>query len=162
MRLPEQTPYPNYLRLESRNSQGHINRVCRIDDNRLVFQQAAIVENNKLEAVDCFQFLAMVLKAAQKFCAHVAFYGDISVGLNIANVKNLGLAFPRKIRIGDDYKSDQWQQISISRTLHFDDFTNLSQTIQGMFSEFCRFFHLALDSKIIEKIVQEYFMSLLM
>jgi len=161
MRLSEQMPYPSYLRLESRNSEGQITRVCRIDDNRLVFQKAAGVEKDKLDAFECFQFLAMVLKAAQKFCIHVAFYGDISVGLNIANVRGLSLAFPRKRRIWDNYKSD-WGDISISRTLHFDDFSNLSQTIQGMFSEFCRFFHLALDSKIIEEIVEEYFMSLLM
>jgi hypothetical protein len=106
MRLSEQTPYPNYLRLESRNSQGQVTRVCRIDHDRLVFQKAADVKNNMLEAFECFQFLAMVLKAAQKFCAHVAFYGDISVGLNIANVKSISLVFPRNIKIWDDYKSE--------------------------------------------------------
>jgi len=160
MRLSEQTPYPNYLRLESRNSQGQVTRVCRIDDDRLVFQKPANAKNNRLEAFECFKFLAKVLKAAQKFCAHVAFYGDISVGLNVANVRSLSLAFPRNRRIWDDYKSE-WQQISISRTLHFDDFPNLSQTIQGMFSEFCRVFHLALDSETIEEIVEEFFMPLL-
>jgi hypothetical protein len=156
MRLSEQTPYPNYLQLLSRNSQGQITRACRIDDDRLVFQKTADVEGSALQAFECFQFLSQVLKASQEFCAHVAFYGDISFGLNIENVKGLSLAFPRNWRLDDDYKSED-KTISISRTIRFDDFANLPQTIQGMFGEFCRFFHLALDSKTIEAIVEEFF-----
>ena len=160
MRLSEQTPYPHYLSLESRNSQGQITRVCRIDDDCLIFQKAAIVEKNMLEAFECFQFLTMVLKATQKFCAHVAFYGDISFGLNIENTQNLSLGFPPNRRLWDDYKCEL-KTISVSRSIRFDDFSNLSRIIQSMFGEFCRFFHLALDSKIIEEIVEEYFLPLL-
>jgi len=104
--------------------------------------------------------LAKTLKAVQKFCTHVGFYGDISFGLNIQNVRSIGLAFPLNRRLWDDYTCE-WDLISVSRTTHFDDLTNLSQTIQGMFREFCRSFHLALDSKIIEEIVEETFMPLL-
>ena len=160
MRLSEKTPYPNGLRLESRNSQGQLTRVCRIDDDRWIFQRTASLESNKLEAFESFDFLAKVLKAARKFCAHVAFYGDISFGLNIQDTQSLSLVFPPNRRLGDDYKCE-WKTISISRTLRYDDLASLSQTLQGMFSEFCRSFHLALDSKIIEEIVEESFMPVL-
>ena len=160
MTLSEQIPYPNYLQLLSRNSQGQITRACQIDNDRLVFQKTADVEGSGLQAIECFQFLAQVLKAGREFCAHVAFYGDISFGLNIEDTKSLSIAFPRNLRLYDDYRSE-WKTISISRTIRFDDFGNLSQTIQGMFGEFCRFFHLALDSKTIEAIVEEYFMPCL-
>lgn len=160
MTLSEQIPYPNYLLLLSRNSQGQITRACRIDSDRLVFQRTAHVDGSRLQAIECFQFLSQVLKAGQEFCAHFAFYGDISFGLNIENTESLSLAIPRIRWLDDDCKSE-WKTISISRTIRFDDFANLSQTIQGMFGEFCRFFHLALDSKAIESIVEEFFMPLL-
>lgn len=157
--LNEQKPYPNYLQLLNRNSQGQITRACRIDNDRILFQKQAEVEGSKLQAFECFQFLSQVLKLGQEFCAHVAFYGDISFGLNVENAKNLSLSFPPGYRIDDDCKND-FEIISISRSIRFDDFTNLSQTIQGMFGEFCRFFHLALDSKTIETIVEDYFIPL--
>lgn len=157
MRLNEQMPYPNYLQLLSRNSQGQITHACRIDNDRLIFQKKADVEGGRLQAFECFQFLSQVLKASQEFCTYVAFYGDISFGLNIEDTQNLSLGFPRNRSLYDDYKCE-WKTTSITRTIRFDDFENLSQTIQGMFGEFCRYFHLALDSKKIEEIVEEYFM----
>lgn len=160
MRLSEQMPYPHYLQLLSRNSQGQITRACRIDSDRLVFQKTAHVDGSTLLAFECFQFLSKVLKAGREFCAHVGFYGDISFGLNIEDVKGLSLAFPRERRLDDDYKSE-WKTIFVSRTVRFDDLANLSQTIQDMFGEFCRFFHLSLGSKIIEEIVEEYFLPFL-
>lgn len=104
MRLSEQMPYPNYLQLLTRNSQGQITCACRIDNDRLIFQRTAAVEGTSLQAFECFQFLAQVLKASQEFCTHVAFYGDISFGLNIENTKGLSLAFLRNFRLFDDYK----------------------------------------------------------
>jgi len=160
MTLSEQIPYPNYLQLQSRNSQGQVTRVCRIDNDRLVFQRTAPVEKSGLQAFECFQFLTTVLKAGQEFCSHLAFYGDISFGLNIEDVKNIRLDFPRERRLYEDFTSE-WKTISLSRTIRFDDFGNLSQTIQSMFGEFCRFFHLSLDSKVIEEIVEKYFMPCL-
>lgn len=160
MTLSEQIPYPNYLQLQSRNSQGQVTRVCRIDNDRLVFQRTAPVAKSGLQAFECFQFLTTVLKAGQEFCSHLAFYGDISFGLNIEDVKNIRLDFPRERRLYDDFTSE-WKTISISRTIRFDDFGDLSQTIQSMFGEFCRFFHLSLDSKVIEEIVEKYFMPCL-
>jgi hypothetical protein len=160
MRLSEERPYPTYLQLLSRNSQGQITRVCRIDDSRLVFQKKAEVEGDMLQAFECFQFLSKVLKAGQEFCTHVGFYGDISFGLNMETTNSLSLAFPRNWRLYDEYKAE-FKTIFVSRTIRFDDFANLSQTIQGMFREFCRHFHLALDSKTIEAIVEESFMPLL-
>ncbi len=157
MKLSEQIPYPNYLQLQSRNLQGQITRACRIDNDRLIFQKAADAEGNRLQVIECFQFLSQVLKASQEFCGQVAFYGDISFGLNIEATESLSLAFPRNRWLDGDYKSEG-RRIVISRTISFDDFANLSQTIQGMFEEFCRFFHLALENKIIEEIVEEYFM----
>ncbi len=160
MRLSEQVPYPNYLQLLSRNSQGQITRACRIDAERLVFQKKVDVDRNGLLVFECFQFLSKVLKASREFCAHVGFYGDISFGLNIEDAKGLSLAFPLERRLDDDYKSE-WKTIYVSRTVRFDDLANLSQTIQDMFGEFCRFFHLSLSSKINEEIVEEYFLSFL-
>ena len=158
MRLSEQIPSPNYLMLLNRDSQGQITRACRIDDDRLVFQKAADVEGNKLQAIECFQFLSQALKACQEFCAHIAFYGDISFGLNIETKASLSLAFPREVPLYEDYKSES-KTIAVSRTIRFDDFSNLSQTLQGMFGEFCRFFHYAPDSKKIEAIVEGFFMN---
>jgi hypothetical protein len=160
MTLNDQIPYPNYLQLVSRNSLGQITRACRIDGDRLIFQKTADVDGKRLQAIECFQFLSQVLKASQEFCAYVAFYGNISFGLNIENTESLSLDLPRIRWLDDDYKSE-WKTISISRTIGFDDFANLSKTIQGMFEEFCRFFHLSIDSEALKAIVEEYFMPFL-
>jgi len=37
----------------------------------------------------------------------------------------------------------------------------LAATIQSMFSEFCRFFHFTMDSKLIAEIVEKSFLPLL-
>jgi hypothetical protein len=163
MRLHEQTPYPNYLILESRDSQGQTTRFSRVDGyGRLIFQRAAYVENNVLAAFESFIFLAKVLKAARKMCSHLAFYGDVSVGLTVTNAMNLNLSlgFPQNRPLLDNYNCKDGT-IFVSRTLHYDDFTNLSETIQSMFSEFCRVFHFAADSNIIAEIVEESFLPLL-
>jgi hypothetical protein len=159
MPLNEQIPYPNYLLLESRNPQGQITRICRIDSwGRLMFQRTADVRKNALNAIESFVFLALVLRAARKICLHVGFYGDISAGLTITNTKNLSLGFPQWNRyLLDDYKCE-FEVISVSRTLHYDDFSNLSQLIESMFAEFCRFFHYEPDSTLTTKIVEQYFL----
>ncbi len=163
--LQEQTPSPNYLIFESRNPQGQITRFCRIDGyGRLVFQRIADVRKNALEAFESFIFLAKVLKAARKICSYLAFYGNISVGFTIVNSDyrnhELELGFPQERRLFEAYKFES-EIISVSRTIRFDDLEDLSETFQGMFNEFCRYFHFAAETKIIAEIVKEYFMPFL-
>jgi len=161
MSLNEQIPYQNYLKLESRNPEGQITRVCRVDAyGRLLFQQTANARKNELEALESFVFLADVLRAVQKLCSRIAFYGDVSVGLTIANTKdiNLGLGSSRNWRLHDIYRCEN-ETISVSRTLRYDDFSDLSQPLESMFSEFCRVFHFAPDSAEVTKIVKEYFLT---
>jgi hypothetical protein len=159
MVLNEQIPYPNYLILESRNPQGQITRICRIDGyGRLIFQRTADVGKNVLNAIESFIFLASVLRAARKICSHFAFYGDVSAGLTIANTKNLSLGFPQWNRYLPDDCKCEFEWISVSRTLHYDDFSNLSEPIESMFAEFCRSFHYEPDSTLTTKIVEQYFL----
>jgi hypothetical protein len=157
--IANQIPYPNYLMLESRNSQGQITRMCRVDGyGRLIFQRTANVRKNVLDAFESFIFLASVLRATRKICLHFAFYGDVSAGLTITNTKNLSLGFPQwKRYLLDDHKCE-FETISVSRTLHYDDFSNLSQPIESMFADFCRFFHYEPDSTLTTKIVEQYFL----
>lgn len=164
-RLQEQTPNPNYLTFESRNPQGETTRLCRINgDGRLIFQRIADVKQNELEVFESFIFLAKVLKAARKICSQLAFFGNISVGLNIVNsdYRNfpLELGFPPEIRLHETYKFES-EIISISRTIRFDDLNDLSGTLQSMFNELCRYFHFAAETKIITEIVKQYFMQFL-
>ena len=163
--LQDQTPNPNYLIFESRNSQGEITRFCRVDgDGRLIFQRIADVKQNKLEAFESFIFLAKVLKAARKICSHLVFYGNISVGFTIVNSDyrncTLELGFPPERRLFDTYKFEL-ETIFISRTVRFDDLSDLSGTLQSMFNELCRYFHFAAETKIIAEIITEYFMPFL-
>jgi hypothetical protein len=160
MRLPELTPQPNWLILDNRNSEGQTTRFCRVDgDGRLIFQRVADVKNNVLAAFESFVFLTKVLKIARKMCSYLAFYGDVSVGLTITSPLNLKLhlGFPQGRHPVDNYCSD-YETIHVSRTLHYDDFENLSETLQNMFNEFCRFFHFAADSSIITEIVERDFL----
>ena len=160
-RLENETPNPNYVIFDSRNSQGQIRRFCRIDgDGRLVFQKIAEVKNHEMEAFESFVFLAKVLKATRKICSNLAFYGDFSVGLNIVNSdrnSKLKLVFPQNRPLGETYIFE-WETIFITRTIRFDDLNDLSGTLQSMFNELCRYFHFSAERKIIAKIVEEYFM----
>jgi hypothetical protein len=165
LKLQDQTPNPNHLIFDSRNPQGQITRFCRIDgDGRMVFQRSANVKNNILAAFDSFIFLTKSLRAARKICSYLAFYGDVSVGLTIINSNyrdhKLELGFPEKRRLPDTF-SCEWETISVSRTIRYDDFENLSETLQSMFNEFCRYFHFAPDSETIKEIVEESFIPLL-
>lgn len=160
MGLQESTPYPNHIILESRNAEGKTTRFCRVDGyGRVIFQRRAPVYKDSLMIFQSFLFLARVLRAARKICAHLGFYGDISVGLTVANPMKakLRLGFPNDRPIFDNYDFDgEW--ISVCRTLHYDDFANLSPTIQSMFSEFCRFFHFTMDSVLVAEIVEKSFL----
>jgi hypothetical protein len=161
-RLEDQTPNPNHLIFEGRNPQGQIRSFCRIDgDGRLIFQRNSDVKNNELEAFESFIFLTKTLKATRKICSLLAFYGDISVGLTIVNSKygssKLKLGFPVMRRLLDNYNFEDGT-ISISRTIRYDDLGDLSETLQSMFNELCRYFHFAAESKIISEIVKECFM----
>jgi hypothetical protein len=160
MRLHVLTPHPNYLILDSRNSEGQTTRFCRVDGyGRLIFQKVADVKNDVLATFESFVFLTKVLKIARKMCSYLAFYGDVSVGLTITSPPStkLHLGFPQDRPLLDDYTSD-YETIHVSRTLHYDDFENLSETLQNMFNEFCRFFHFAADSSIIARIVERDFL----
>jgi hypothetical protein len=170
--LQDQTPNPNYLIFESRNPQGKITRFCRIDGNgRLIFQRIAHIKNKRLahlknyelESFESFMFLAKVLNATRKICSRLAFYGDVSVGLNITNSdrnSKLELGFPENRPLGENYICE-WETIVISRTIRFDDLTDLSGTLQSMFNELCRNFHFAAESKEIVEIVKKHFMPIL-
>lgn len=160
MRLPELTPHPNWLILDNRNSEGQTTRFCRVDgDGRLIFQKVADVKKNALAAFESFVFLTKVLKIARKMRSYLAFYGDVSVGLTITSPLSLKLrlGFPQGRPLVDNYNSD-YETIHVSRTLHYDDFENLSEMLQSMFNEFCRFFHFAADSSIIAEIVERDFL----
>jgi hypothetical protein len=163
MRLNELTPHPNYLILDSRNSEGQTTRFCRVDGyGRLIFQKVADVKNDVLAAFESFVLLTKVLKIARKMCSYLAFYGDVSVGLTITSPRStkLHLGFPQGRPLLDDYTSD-YETINVSRTLHYDDFGNLSETLQSMFNAFCRFFHFTADRSIIVEIVERDFLPFL-
>jgi hypothetical protein len=160
MNLEELIPYPKHIELESKNSEGKKRRFCRIDsDGRVILQHVASVEaNNKFIPIYSFRFLMDALKMARKMCGDLAFYGDISVGLTVANPTKLKLKlgfFEDMYFRSDFYCEDEW--ISVYRVLRYDDLAvNPAVTIQSMFSEFCRFFHFTMDSKKVEEIVEKY------
>jgi hypothetical protein len=161
--LQELIPHPNHVILESRSAQGKTTRFCRVDGHgRVIFQRVARIDEDKLMVFQSFLFLTKVLRAARKMCAYLGFYGDVSVGLTVANPMKLKLrlGFPNDRTIWDNYNCND-EYISISRALRYDDFVNLAATVQSMFSEFCRFFHFTTDSKLIAEIVEKSFLPLL-
>ena len=163
MKFDEPTPQPNWLLLTSRNPEGKIRRYCRVDgDGRLLFQKIAAVKNNVLNAFESFVFLTKVLKVARKLCTFIGFYGDVSVGLTTTSAPplKLHLGFPQNRLQPEDCISD-YDVVSVSRMLHYDDFENLSKPLQSMFSEFCRFFHFATDSSVVTEIVEKEFLPYL-
>jgi hypothetical protein len=128
-----------------------------VDGNgRLVFQKIADVNNGVLDAFASFIFFTKVLKIARKMCLDLAFYGDVSAGLTVVSRQGLKLrlGFPQNRHLVDEFTSS-YEEISVSRILHYDDFENLSMMLQSMFNEFCRFFHFTADSSIIAEIVKK-------
>lgn len=162
MTLNEQTPYPNYLRLESRNRNRETTRFCRIDaDGRMIFQKIANVDRKLFDVFESFVFLTKVLKTARKMCLHLTFYGEVSVGLTITNSAKDDLVLVSsspKWPFGDYRCNDE--TIYVTRTLRYDDFDNLSEALESMFSEFCRYFHFAPSSSMMTEIVEKEFLRI--
>jgi len=159
MRFNERRPTIWDLSFVGLNSSRQVTRYCNIERwGKIIFQRPAVVQKTEFISFASIVLLIKALEAAQKIYSHFGFYGDLSVGLTIVNVKDLVLGFPKN-RYADNFRCEK-KVISISKDLRYDELTHLNGIMEDIFQELCMHFGAVLPEKTTVDIVKEVFLSL--
>lgn len=157
-RLREQEPSRWLLTFVSLNASRQITRWCQISYNgRIDLQRPARIVDNKLDIYTSLEFLAKALKIVKQVYSRFGFYTNFQIGLTILNIENTLLDLGKRRR-SDKYACKS-NTINISKTVQYDELSQIDQIIKSFFVETCLEFGLVLKEKEISDIVQEILLN---
>jgi hypothetical protein len=144
---------PYELQLLSKNADDKIRRYCIIRrEGEITFQRPVNISRNQYFAEDTIAFLFKMLKIAQQVYPHFSYYGELAIGLTMANMSNIPIKFQRR-RV--EYHECQANWVKIYNNFRFDALSNMETIVETMFEELCLYFNLELEKTIIQEIVAD-------